>query len=441
MNIDEIITSKLLRILILVPFLLAACTPERQPLPKAEVQADPASQAGQVTQPLTNPAAELADSQASKPADKPSNQVEAVDSQQAAEPQSSVKARQAAEAATHQTLLLGPDQFSEGISPLTGLPVKDPASLSLPPAMISVTNFPVSARPQAGLSYAPYVFELFIGEGMTRFLALFYGDYPDGVPSTGSESELAMDQAGIGPIRSGRLPYQKLRSLYNGFLVMASASGEVRSQLSDSTNIYGSDSGDINSALIDVTKLQDIAQANAGSKEHNLTGNLFNTEPPPGGQPASDLWVFYSFLNQALWTYDDASQAYLRNQDNADGSGEFLPSTDRLTGEQLAFENVIVLYAKHNPLNSARTLIDLELLHTREKAYLFRDGVLYPIFWTTAAGDYEKQTGLLRPIRFVDRDGDPFPLKPGKTWVEIVDLSATLTEQEPGTWKARFYAP
>jgi len=47
----------------------------------------------------------------------------------------------------------------------------------------------------------------------------------------------------------------------------------------------------------------------------------------------------------------------------------------------------------------------------------------------------------MRPIRFVDREGKPFSLKPGKTWIEIVDETATVTEKDPGSWKARFYAP
>ena len=336
---------------------------------------------------------------------------------------------------------LGPDQFPASVNPLTGLEVEDPALLSLPPAMVSVANFPVSARPQAGLSYAPYVFELFIGEGMTRFLALFYGDFPQAPEAPTASTGLPSDQAAVGPVRSGRLAYQDLRGLYNGFLVMASASSEVRTQLPSTTNIFGSDNDDINSALIDVTRLQAIAQANANGKQRNLTGNLYSSQAPAGGKEANKLWVFYSFLNQALWTYDAASQAYLRQQDKADGSGEFYPSTDRLTGKQLAFENVIVLFVQHKTLNSARTLIDLELNYTRDRAYLFRDGKVYPIFWTTANDDYEKKTGQFRPLRFVDGEGKPFPLRPGQTWVEIVDLTATLTEKEPGYWKARFYAP
>ena len=371
-----------------------------------------------------------------------------------------IQAEQAAETtpapkgSSPQNPTFGPEQFPEGVNPLTGLPVEQASLLSLPPALISVTNFPVSARPQAGLSYSPYVFELFIGEGMTRFLALFYGDYPDkplspsssassssSSSSSPSQASLATDNAAIGPIRSGRLAYEDIRGLYNGFLVMASASNEVRTQLAGSTNIYGSDSEDINSALIDVTKLQTIAQANSKGKTHNLTGNLFSQTAPKGGQNATNLWVFYAYLNQILWEYDPVSGAYLRSQDKADGSGKFYPSTDRLTGEQLAFENVIILYVKHNVLNGARTLIDLDLFHTTNRAYLFRDGMVYPIYWSTLSGDYEKQTGLLRPIRFVDSEGKPFPLKPGQTWVEIVDVTATMVEKEPGLWKARFYAP
>ncbi len=71
----------------------------------------------------------------------------------------------------------GPTDFPDGINPLTGL-ATDPELLNLPPALVSVSNFPASARPQSGLNTSPMVFEITIGEGMTRFLAMFYGAYP-----------------------------------------------------------------------------------------------------------------------------------------------------------------------------------------------------------------------------------------------------------------------
>jgi hypothetical protein len=337
----------------------------------------------------------------------------------------------------------GPNSYPSSINPLTGLPVSDPGLLQLPPALVSIANFPVSARPQAGLSFAPFVFEMYIGEGMTRFLAMFYGQYPSTDSSNSSQgNSTLLDKSQIGPIRSGRLPYESIRKLYSGFLVMASAYRAVNNQLNATTNIYGSDADDINSALIDVSKLKAIAEANRSNTQNtNLSGNQYSTTPPTGGSPASRLWVFYNYLNQVNWEYSEETGKYLRTQDNADGSGSFTPSTDRLTGDQLGFENVILLFAKHNVLNRAGTLIDFELLYTGNKAYLFRDGKVFPILWNTMNGDYEKKSGLLRPIRFTDQNGKPVSLKPGQTWVEIVDLSTTLQDMKSGAWKARFYAP
>jgi len=64
------------------------------------------------------------------------------------------------------------------VNPLTGLHVADPSLLQLPAVLVSVSHFPVDARPQAGLSFAPYVFEIYITEGATRFLTTLYGEFP-----------------------------------------------------------------------------------------------------------------------------------------------------------------------------------------------------------------------------------------------------------------------
>jgi hypothetical protein len=66
---------------------------------------------------------------------------------------------------------------------------------------------------------------------MTRYLAIFYGDYPQAAaqPARDDDPQAALTEgmpqpepATVGPIRSGRLPYESVRKLYNGFIVMAS---------------------------------------------------------------------------------------------------------------------------------------------------------------------------------------------------------------------------
>jgi hypothetical protein len=290
---------------------------------------------------------------------------------------------------------------------------------------------------------------MYIGEGMTRYLALFYGDYPE----KSIDNEIALADDRIGPVRSGRLPYESLRKLYSGFLVMASGSPNVKANLNSYANVWGSDTGDINSAMIPATKLKEIAQKNTDRvNTAALSGLSFQESAPAEGQAAEKVWIPFSFLNQVIWMYDSVSESYLRYQDNADGE-TFIQATDRLNNEPLTYENVVVLFAPHQA--QRETLIDIDFMYIdRLPALLFRDGKMYEIFWTTANGEYEKKTGKLRPIRFIDAEGNPFPLKPGQTWVEIVQTytrynetvdselySDMKTKVSPGSgnWVVHFY--
>jgi hypothetical protein len=346
---------------------------------------------------------------------------------------------------------------SQTLNPLTGLPVDNPDCLKNPPAVISITNFPASARPQAGLDYSNVVVEAYIGEGMTRFLAVFYCDYPKhpedisnqpGASKPGSEGQ-------IGPIRSGRIWYEDIRKLYNGFIVMASAWKGVAAQLSQYSNVFGSDDNNVNSAMVDVTKLAEISKATAKKLgTFQLTGNSFDVNLPDGGKPAESLWVRYSMLNQVMWKYDPEIGAYNRyNNDTKEGT-KFEIASDRLTGNPLTYENVIVMFADHHA--KADTLIDIDYLSMKRPALLFRDGKMFEIDWTTVNGDYEKSTGKLRPPRFVDKSGNPVSLKPGQTWLMVVptytpyyetldswNIIQMLNSKQPGSghWAVVFYTP
>jgi hypothetical protein len=340
---------------------------------------------------------------------------------------------------------VGPDNFPPNIDPLSGLPVDDPSMLNYPPALLSITFWPVSAREkQGGFSFTPIVFELYIGEGSSRALGIFHGNYPS---STTSENTL------VGPLRSGRLPYEDLRNLYSGFLVMASGYSGVLNNLDQYHNYYGTDEGDINSALVNINAIKGIAQDSNSLPTDSLSGNEFDPALPAGGVDAHDLWYIYNSLDIVDWKYDPTNGSYNRYQDNADGVN-YIEAKDSVNGDPLAYENIIVLVANHRMCNEYAFAVDLMYID-KMPAYLFRDGQMYPIFWTTKNEDYENTTGRVRPIRFIDANGNPFPLKPGQTWIHLSPRGTSVwestnsnvyfdllnkTQPGSGNWVTRFFA-
>jgi len=341
---------------------------------------------------------------------------------------------------------VGPDTYPPDVNPLNGLPVEDPASLQLPPALLSISNSPVTARPQAGLSFAPLIYELFIGAGNSRFLTIFYGD----LPKTSDN-----DNPEIGPIRSGRLAYEHIRKLMNGFIVMAYASVWVMPELNYYHNLQTEHPDDINGARLrvaDLTALKNEYLAQLGAP--NPVGLKFDPAIPAGGKDGHTIWLPYAFVDQIWWHYDKDHGTYHRWQDLENGR-EYTEQVDSLTGQPLEIENVAVLFVDH--IAYRETLIDLNLLYVlKQKALFFRDGQIFEGYWTTKGEDYEKTTGKLRPIRFLDKDGNPFPLKPGQTWVEIVTQETPVYETEytedyyrlannqqagSGIWAVRFVHP
>lgn len=472
----------------------------------------------------------------------------------------------------------GPDpaDYPAGINPLTGQPASDPALLKVPALLVSVSHFPATARPQAGLSFAPFVFEFSITEGQTRFLTAFYGQYPapevplkgncssrqgvfvrtgtllgnriwldankngiqdhnepgiagicvdlfdahgnlidktttdsngyygfnvqagesymlqfvkpdfldftkpnlgdedhdsDADPANGKTGLISVkkddltEDAGmlpnanyvpptpdpktdpepeVGPVRSGRLLYAYIGNFFqNSCLIDAFASKEVLPLIPHCAFVTHEVSG--GGAMLSIARMKAIAQENqrnTASRPFNYTSNVYTDTVPAGGQPASQINVFFASLNQSGWSYDPLYGAYLRYVDMADKNapGVLHADVDRLTGRQLHFENVIVLMADTDVVSPTNINIRLDEGNSGY-AYLFRDGQAFPIKWSTRAGDYERQTGLRRPIQFINQDGSPADLKPGHTWVIIVTPFSTVKEQKPGVYLVGYAAP
>jgi hypothetical protein len=158
-----------------------------------------------------------------------------------------------------------------------------------------------------------------------------------------------------------------------------------------------------------------------------LTGLAFDPDPPSGGSPAEFLRIVYNTFIQVGWEYDPSLGAYLRSQDKADGSGRLYPIVESLTGEQLAFENVLVMFADHHFVKP--TIIEVSLMFVENhRGLLLRDGMVYPVTWSTLRGQ----------LRLADATGNPLPLKPGPTFLEVVSYQTTWN---PDTLIVRYHNP
>lgn len=317
--------------------------------------------------------------------------------------------------------------YAEGFNPLTGLPVENLASLQQMPLLVSVSNFPPSARPQCGISLAAQVWETYIGQGMTRLLPVFYGDYAAEFEAL-LANPLAEGGRGyvIGPVRSGRVVYEDIKTLFPGaFLITAGASSEVAAQLSNRSSVYSQDPDDINAAGVGAEALGEFEGSPADPADY--AGLVFGAMGAVESAPAEAFRLIYNLFNQVGWTYDPSQGAYLRSQDVADGSGELHPATECLTGEQLAFENVVVLWAQHRYVTE--TIVEMELVYVRDRyGLLFRDGEVVEIRWSTPGGK----------LQIHDVAGNPIPLKPGRTFFEVVSYETTWNAEET---VVRFHNP
>jgi hypothetical protein len=263
------------------------------------------------------------------------------------------------------------------------------------------------------------------------------------IPLTNLPPAAALPPAKVGPVRSGRLIYADIAAFFpDSCLIYAFASAEVQVHLPQCAFVEHDIQG--GGYMLGIPEMIQYAKdSRKPGQEIDYTGNVYSADPPEGGLNASALHVFIAWLNQSAWKYDPLYEGWWRYVDTADedAAGVVHPEIDRLTGRQLHFENVIVLFARHDVVSPTNLDIHLEQDWLGD-ALLFRDQRMYNIRWSTVATDEEFQTGRRHPIRFLNLDDrTSFPLKPGHTWILIVTPETKVIEQSAGEWLLQFSQP
>lgn len=142
------------------------------------------------------------------------------------------------------------------------------------------------------------------------------------------------------------------------------------------------------------------------NSKHFTFAEGVNTLDQYGGQAATanviDLSKVFSYTKSSL-RYDPASGLYLKSLHGK-------PQTDGLTGQQIAFANVIVQNTTWAPLD-AKGYLNFQMIDNLQDGYYFTKGKAIHIRWAKTS-DYT-------PTKYYDDNGNEIQLNTGKTYIAI----------------------
>jgi len=282
------------------------------------------------------------------------------------------------------------------LEPLTGLPVRDEASL-LRPALIVKVDGHLGARPQYALDQADVVIEEIV-EGITRFMAVYQSSVPEVV----------------GPVRSARTQDMLIAPMLDMPLFAWSGGNRKVTALvrkSPVVNLSASSSGP--RGIWYRTKQRKAPHnllargaalfAQAPETSHRPPA-MFGYRAPgadPGGRDISGFKVVMS-STRVQWVWDSKQAAFLRTSDRkphtVDGGG------------QIGAHNVVVLEVRYRPSKADPNSPEAQSIGSG-KALVFTFGRVIVGTWTRAKTS--------QPWTLTDKEGRPIALTPGRTWVEL----------------------
>ncbi len=289
------------------------------------------------------------------------------------------------------------------VFPLTGLPAGDPAVSGRPALSVKIDNIG-AARPQAGLNQADVVVEQPVEGGLTRLFATWQ----------------SKDAAQIGPVRSAR-PVDALlvRQLGPSLFAFAGASAgvlQVIQRASGATLLTPSTAPGAfkrvggrrppHNTFSSTTGLY-AAGRRANSKLGPPRGPLsFAAAPSGSAKPVKVARLTFSPSASSAWRWN--GNGFVRYQDG---------TLDKLVdGSPVSSDNVVVLSVAVRPSGNVDVLGNRTpdpVLTGGGRAWLLRDGKL-------VLGTWRRSGGVEAPIQLLGADGQPTPLRPGRTWIELL---------------------
>ena len=299
------------------------------------------------------------------------------------------------------------------INPLTG-EMGDETTLTKRPVAIMINNAKPSI-PQVGISQADVIYECLAEYGITRLL----------IVSTNYE-ELGV----IGSIRSSRPYYIDLAMNHNAIYIHAGGSTQAYVELKSRkiNNIDGVNKAAPNMFYRDKDRLATMASEHTlvttgpkisdgiayfkystvnDPKMENTFSFIGYEENPytPADGEALHVIIPYNASHFPQYIYDTETGLYARYQFKGD------KHIDGTTGEQLKFNNILIIACPHYDSNDEKGHIDINTVGKGD-GYYISNGGYRKITWS--------KTSKNAPMVFFTEDGDELPMNVGKTMVNVV---------------------
>lgn len=311
-------------------------------------------------------------------------------------------------------------ETAKNINPFTGYEKEADYPNGKRAVAVMINNLK-DALPQRGTSAADVLYEMVTEGGITRLMAV-YSDYSK-MPDTG-------------PIRSARDQHIQLMFPYEAMHVHIGASAIAQDMLErfsyGKQNIEGitysavwwRDTPHDDSSSYCYTNgklLSAFLQGNGDFDDAYEASPIFHfapyDEPPrlPDGGTAGDVHIQFSSSYYADFIYDQNTKKYLKY----DTLGQ--PQVDEGNGQQVAVDNVIVLFTRVEKRPGDTPLFEVDYSNGGY-GYYISQGRYEQIRWLKGLPN--------QPLRIVDIGGNEIDVQIncGKTYVAIADLETMFTQ-------------
>lgn len=299
-------------------------------------------------------------------------------------------------------------------SHLTGLPTTL-ESITKRPVAIMINN-EKKCLPQIGISQASILFECNIEGGVNRLIGIF---------------EDFEDLEYVGPVRSSRPYFLDIAQMHDAVYVHAGGSPEAYADIKERhiNNLDGVKDGTMwalgvfwddpikkkergyeHSHMVNFDAIAKAIIKKEYRVDHNdnfkpsysFKESSSDIDESLSPKKAYEIYIPHSSYIKASFEYNESDMKYYRFQHDR-------KHIDERTGEQLSFENVLVVFTDRRTYDDYGRL-EVNITGTGTGYYASR-GEYIPITWKRADKD--------SIIEYFTKDGKPLYLNPGKTFISM----------------------